>query len=115
MRLWMISSLGSLRRHATAGSLAVLALTVALPLQAADTTARDLAASCAACHGTDGHATGRMVVLAGQDRAVLVEKMLGFKTGGKTATVMHQHAKGYSEAEIGLIADYFSTRTRAAQ
>ncbi len=114
-RLWMNFSLGIFRRGAaaTAGSLAVVALTAAAPLQAADTTARDLAASCAACHGTDGNAVGRMAVLAGQDRAVIIEKLNAFRTGGAGATVMHQHAKGYSDAEIGLIADYFSTRTRA--
>lgn len=109
----MISSTGSFRCGPAIAALAALGLTLAQPVQSADTARRDLAASCAACHGTDGNAVGRMVVLAGQDREVLVEKLVGFRTGGKAATVMHQHAKGYSDAEIALIAEYFSTRTRS--
>ncbi len=88
----------------------------AAPLDAgADTTARDLAASCAACHGTDGNAVGRMPVLAGLDRQVIVEHFTAFRTGGRPASVMHQHAKGYTDAEIGLIADWFASRTRTAR
>jgi len=76
--------------------------------------ARDLAASCAACHGTNGNGTGGFPVLAGADRAELTDKLLAFRNGGKSATVMHQHAKGYTPEEIELLADYF-TRQRRVQ
>lgn len=74
---------------------------------------RVLAASCAACHGTNGNAvTGntkeRNAVLAGKDRADFISKLLGFKDGSKTSTVMHHHAKGITEAEIKQLADFFS-------
>lgn len=94
-------------------AVALLLILAAPPLHAADTTGRDLAASCAACHGTDGNAVGRMPVLAGLDRGVIVERFTAFRTGGRPATVMHQHAKGYTDAEIGLIADWFASRTRS--
>jgi cytochrome c553 len=34
--------------------------------------------------------------------------MLAFKNGSRPATVMHQHAKGYSEDELKRITEYFS-------
>jgi cytochrome c553 len=34
--------------------------------------------------------------------------LLAFKTGKKTGTIMHQHAKGYSDDELKRIALYFS-------
>ena len=72
--------------------------------------ARALASNCAACHGTHGRATpGSSVAgLAGRSRDELVQVMAQFKAGGRPATVMHQIAKGYSDAEIAAIADHFS-------
>lgn len=77
--------------------------------------ARDLAASCAACHGTNGNGTGGFPVLAGTDRAELTDKLLAFRNGGKSATVMHQHAKGYTPEEIELLADYFARQRRVQE
>ena len=34
--------------------------------------------------------------------------MQEFKSGKRPATVMHQHAKGYTDQQIELMADYFS-------
>ena len=36
----------------------------------------------------------------------------GFKEGTRQATIIHQIAKGYSDAEIAAIADYFSKQPR---
>jgi len=76
--------------------------------QAADVASRNLASACASCHGTNGHAVTGMVALAGMDKAYMVKTMQEFKTGKRPATVMHQLAKGYSDDQIVLIADYFS-------
>ena len=38
----------------------------------------------------------------------LLESLQGFKAGTRPATVMHQHAKGYTDAELEVLADYFS-------
>jgi len=73
---------------------------------------RDLAASCAMCHGTDGRSVGGYEPLAGMARADIVRKMNGFRSGTTPATVMHQIAKGYSEQQIQLIAEYFSAQKR---
>ncbi|MCW5624439.1 MAG: c-type cytochrome [Burkholderiales bacterium] len=72
---------------------------------------RDLAASCAACHGTNGRAVGGFPVLAGKDREALIAALRGFRDGTHKASVMHQHAKGYTEAEAALVADYFSRQS----
>lgn len=71
-----------------------------------------LAATCAACHGTDGRAPAgsAMPSLAGRPAPWLVEQMLAFKKGERPATVMHQIARGYSEAQIAQIAAFFAAQ-----
>lgn len=75
---------------------------------------RSLAANCAACHGTNGRAVAGSPVasLAGRPRDELVGLMGQFKSGGKPATLMHQIAKGYSDAEIAAIAEHFAKLRR---
>jgi cytochrome c553 len=38
--------------------------------------------------------------------------MRAFRDGARPATVMHQIARGYSDQQIDLMADYFSRRPR---
>ena len=73
---------------------------------------RTLAASCAACHGTNGNAVAGNSVLAGMDTSYFIAQMLAFKDGGRPATVMHHHAKGLNVDEINLLASYFSQQKR---
>lgn len=72
-----------------------------------------LAASCAICHGTGGRtAQGSKVArLAGRPAAATAEAMRAFREGRREATVMHQIAKGFSDAEIAALADYFAQQT----
>jgi cytochrome c553 len=72
---------------------------------------RSLAASCAACHGTNGNSVGDTAKLAGKDKADFVTKMLAFKSGERAATVMHHHANGLNSQEIADLADYFAAQT----
>ena len=84
-----------------------------LVAQAQDGNAgRDLAASCAMCHGTDGRSVGGYEPLAGMTKADIVRKVNGFRSGATPASVMHQISKGYSDAEIQLIAEYFSAQKK---
>jgi cytochrome subunit of sulfide dehydrogenase len=71
---------------------------------------RDMAANCAACHGTDGRAAqGSSVAgLAGRPAEDIAATMKAFRDGKREATVMHQIAKGFSDAEIAALAAYFS-------
>lgn len=75
---------------------------------------RSLAASCAACHGTQGNAASgdnhavSIPALAGVNKADIISKLQAFKSGERSATVMHRHAKGLTSDEISALADYFS-------
>ena len=69
---------------------------------------RNWAATCTGCHGTNGYSEGGMPLLAGLDKAYIVNAMREFKAGTRPATVMHQHAKGYSDEQIERIAEHFA-------
>jgi len=75
---------------------------------------RALAANCASCHGTNGHAApgSALPPLAGRPKADLVHAMAQFKSGERAATLMHQIAKGLSDAEIEAVAGYFAAQKR---
>lgn len=73
---------------------------------------RNLAATCAACHGTDGKSAGINANLAGIGKELLVKTFKEFKSGEKPATVMHQLAKGYNDAQIDAIATYLSAQPK---
>lgn len=75
---------------------------------------RSLAASCAACHGTEGNAVpasnGQETTssLAGANKNDIIQKLQAFKSGERSATVMHRHARGLNSEEITALAEYFS-------
>jgi len=74
---------------------------------------RSLAANCAACHGTNGNSAGGAIAgLAGMNKEYLVGQMKLFKEGKREATLMHQIAKGYSDAEIAAMADFFAVQKK---
>jgi cytochrome c553 len=77
---------------------------------------RALAANCAACHGTQGRPAKGSALdgLAGRPKEELVQAMTQFRAGSRPTTLMHQIAKGYSDAEIAAIAEYFSRQKREA-
>ena len=85
----------------------------AFAASAQDSAARSLAATCASCHGTDGRSATREVpALAGQPKEYLVSQMKAFQEGKRPATVMHQIAKGYTDAQIDLLAGYLSAQKK---
>ena len=75
---------------------------------------KSLASTCANCHGTNGVAVAGSSVtsLAGLDKAYTVAQMKAFKTGTRPATVMHQLSKGYSDAQIEVLATYFAAQKK---
>ncbi|MCK6423948.1 MAG: c-type cytochrome [Burkholderiaceae bacterium] len=75
----------------------------------AERQVRTWAATCAACHGTEGRDQGAIPAIAGRGAETLYRALIEFKTGQRpAATVMHQHAKGYSDEELRRLADYFA-------
>ena len=80
---------------------------------AQDAAARNLAASCAICHGTDGRAVTKDVIpLAGLPREHIASQMRAFRDGQRPATVMHQIAKGYTDSQIDILAAWFAAQKR---
>ncbi|MBL0353320.1 MAG: c-type cytochrome [Candidatus Dechloromonas phosphoritropha] len=82
-------------------------------VQAADPNlARNLAATCANCHGTNGRAVpgAGIDVLAGMEKAKTLQKLADFKSGAKPASIMHQISKGYTDEQLDLIATYFAAQ-----
>lgn len=98
------------RRLAVAGAwlAASLSAVAAAQTSPSEREVRTWAAACAACHNTDGRSVGGMPALAGRPGDDLYRALIEFRTGKRPATVMHQHARGYTEDELRAIADWFS-------
>ena len=72
-------------------------------------TATMLANTCAGCHGTNGSSVGpSSPTIAGISRDNFIETMAAYKSGERPSTIMTRIAKGYTEQEIELMADFFS-------
>jgi cytochrome c553 len=72
--------------------------------------ARNLAATCANCHGTNGNAKGDMKPLAGLSADKIIAAVADYRSGNQPATIMHQISKGYTEEQIRLVAAYFAAQ-----
>jgi sulfide dehydrogenase cytochrome subunit len=94
--------------HATLLASAVMLAAAPAFAQPVSST-RGLAATCTACHGTDGISVGGVPPsLAGQNKDYLLQQLKDFKAGKRPATIMHQHAKGYTDEQLERIAAYFA-------
>ena len=73
---------------------------------------KSLAATCANCHGTNGKSVegSRVTSLAGLDKNYTIAQMKAFKAGTRPATIMHQLSRGYSDAQIEVLASYFAAQ-----
>ena len=73
-------------------------------------------AKCKGCHGADGKtkALGKSAVLAGQDKAALIEAINGYKAGTRNVAGMGMLMKGQvaamSDADIEAVAAYLSQK-----
>jgi sulfide dehydrogenase cytochrome subunit len=100
--------------HALAAAALCATVGPALAQDAAALRASALAATCANCHGTLGRAVDGAAVpgLAGMPAVYMVEQLKAFKAGTRPATVMHQLAKGYSDAQVDQLAAYFAAQKK---
>ncbi len=68
-----------------------------------------LSDTCNGCHGGSGNSTGPAIpTIAGLSKEYFTETMKGFASGDVPSTIMGRIAKGYSEEEIGTMADHFA-------
>ena len=65
------------------------------------------AASCTGCHAANAKVETGVPRIAGRNPAEIVAAMEAFRSGQKPASVMDRIAKGFSDAEIRAIADWF--------
>jgi len=75
------------------------------------TPGRDWAGACSGCHGTEGRSEGAIPSIAGMHKDKFVQLMKAFRDGTLPATVMHQHARGLTDEQVGAIGDYFANRS----
>lgn len=67
-----------------------------------------LAHPCAGCHGPMGASAGETPILAGQPASYLYGSMLAYRDGQRHGTIMDRFAKGYSNAELQAISNFFA-------
>jgi sulfide dehydrogenase cytochrome subunit len=93
---------------------AVLAVATAAAQTKDELHIASVSATCATCHGTLGKAAdgSAVVSLAGLSKDYIIAQMAAFKSGARSATVMHQLSKGYSDAQIAMIAGYFAAQKK---
>lgn len=90
-------------------ALAAGALAFSATAFAAPPSAEMLSNACAGCHGTNGGSAGpSMPSLSSQSKTAIVEAMKKFKSGERPSSIMGRLAKGYSDAEIEKMAEFFA-------
>jgi len=69
-----------------------------------------LSNNCVTCHGPDGRGAKKVPKLKGLSATDIIQSMKGFQTGEEKSTIMMRHAKGYTDEEIKLMAEYFASK-----
>ena len=103
-----------MRKKSLLCTLAILIVIIAgfpIPLHPAGKEGLLLSLSCTSCHGTYGISPGTIPTINGKSREYIIKTMKEFRNGERDSTIMKRIAKGYSDREILLIANYFSSLT----
>jgi sulfide dehydrogenase cytochrome subunit len=96
-------------RNAMPAALIVLAFVWQLPARAQDADiVRGMAATCANCHAAEGRVYGAIPPIGARDPNTLLQQLKDFKSGTRPATVMHQLARGFTDAQLEQLAAYFA-------
>jgi cytochrome subunit of sulfide dehydrogenase len=94
----------------TLGLMGVIAMTALAASVQADPHARGMNSTCFTCHGMNGKSATIVPSLAGMNKDYFMMQMKNFAAGTRPATVMRQHAEGYTEAEFQQMADFFAAQ-----
>lgn len=89
-----------------AGMLATAA--VGAPLAAHGQSGQAMAQTCYVCHGPGAKGAGQIVGLVGLPKDHLVRTMSDFKGDKRPGTIMNRIAKGYTDEQLALIAEYLA-------
>jgi cytochrome subunit of sulfide dehydrogenase len=81
---------------------------VASPSSAQSPAPPLIAQACAGCHGQAGAGVGSVPKIAGYNRELFITQWAAFRAKQRPATIMDRVATGYTDAEVAVLADYFS-------
>jgi cytochrome subunit of sulfide dehydrogenase len=93
------------------GMLAAAAATISPPAAAQSADGRLLASGCFQCHGTNG-AKGGFDSLAGKQKQEILDELNEMRRKPARENIMNPHARGYTNEQLNLIADYFSRQPK---
>jgi len=68
-----------------------------------------LTTPCTPCHGVDGRNSAISAALAGNERAALVRKLQGYRSGALEHEVMNAVTKSLSDEDIADLAEHYSS------
>ncbi len=110
--LWLVAALLAPAAMAQTTATANAAVAATAAASTAGPSVQDIsliAGTCANCHGPDGRSTGGIPSLRGVHERHLLQRLQAFKAGTATdATVMTRLMKGYDDAQIQALAQWFS-------
>ncbi|MEZ2740206.1 c-type cytochrome [Comamonas jiangduensis] len=107
--LWLAAALLAPAAMAQTTATAAVAATTASTAGPSVQDISLIAGTCANCHGPDGRSTGGIPSLRGVHERHLLQRLQAFKAGTATdATVMTRLMKGYDDAQIQALAQWFS-------
>ncbi len=69
-----------------------------------------LAGSCTVCHGPGGKSQGHIPDLTDKSAANIAGVMRQFRDGKRAATIMTKIAKGFTDAQIDVIANHYGKK-----
>ena len=71
---------------------------------------RMLGDACAGCHGTRGHSSSPMPIIAGLPEVYLKQTLRDYRSGKRPSTIMGRVARGYNDEEIDALAAFFASQ-----
>lgn len=80
----------------------IIWLIFSLPVMAVDINTLMLVNNCVGCHGPAAHSIARMPKIA------FIQTMQDIKSNKRPTTIMGRIARGYTDQEIEMMADFFS-------
>lgn len=89
------------------GVFAVAPVAAQTPAARPDPSAALLAGACLSCHSNAG-AGGIPIITKTLTRAEFMTAMQEFRSNAREATIMSRIARGYSDADLAILAAYFA-------
>ncbi len=103
------------KAHVVTLSLGLIVLTAIVEPALAEPDIRNIANSCAICHGTNGRSPGSIDSLAGLSANEFIEEMQEFKYEKGEGRIMGVIAQGYNDQQIRSLARYFQSMRAARE